>query len=138
MVKLPTGDNLAEQISPEVKRFIHSTINSVEQLEVLLFLMSNAEREWSAEEVSERIRSTPESVLSKLEELYAARLLTVRREPKTCYRYAPNTDALAQEVAESLDRAYKEGKDTIIQLIFSRPMDNIRIFADAFKIRREN
>ncbi len=129
---------MAEQISPEVKRFIHTTINSVEQLEVLLFLMSNAEVEWSAEDVSERIRSTPESVKVKLEELYAARLLTVRREPRPCYRYAPNSSALAQEVAESLDKAYTEGKDTIIQLIFSRPMDNIRIFADAFKIRRED
>jgi hypothetical protein len=129
---------LAEQISPEVKRFIHSTINSVEQLEVLLFLMSNAEREWSAEEVSERIRSTPESVAPKLEDLYAARLLTVQRQTRPLYRYAPNSDALAQEVAESLDKAYKEGKDTVIQLIFSRPLSNIRIFADAFKIRRED
>ncbi len=128
---------MAEQISPEVKRFIHSTINSVEQLEVLLFLMSNEEREWSAEEIGERIRSTPESVAPKLEELCAARLVSVRREGRDCYRYAPHSDALAKEVAESLDKAYKEGKDTIIQLIFSRPMDNIRIFADAFRIRRD-
>jgi hypothetical protein len=129
---------LAEQISPEVKRFIHSTINSVEQLEVLLFLMSNPERDWSADEVSERIRSTPESVASKLEDLYAARLLTVTRGPVPVYCYKPNSEALAQEVAESLDRAYKEGKDTIIQLIFSRPLSNIRVFADAFRIRKDD
>jgi hypothetical protein len=127
-----------EEISPEVRRFIHNTINSVEQLEVLLFLMSNPDREWSAEEVGERVRSTPESVASKLADLQAARLLTVRNDPALLYRYAPESSALAEEVAQSLDRAYRERKDTVIQLIFSRPLNNIRVFADAFRIRKED
>lgn len=128
-----------EEISPEVRRFIHHTINSVEQLEVLLFLMSNPEREWTAQEVSERVRLTAESVASRLEDLYQARLLSrgAAQDPP-CFRYAPDSNALAQEVAESLDRAYKERKDTVIQLIFSRPLDNIRVFADAFRIKRRD
>jgi len=127
-----------EAISPEVRKFIHGTINSVEQLEVLLFLMSNAESDWSPAEVSERVRSTPESVEPKLVDLLAARLVTVRDEGGPRYRYAPESGALAEEVAQSLDKAYRERKDTVIQLIFTRPMDNIRVFADAFRIRRKD
>jgi predicted transcriptional regulator len=131
-----------EDISPELKRFIHNTINSVEQLEVLLFLMSNAERDWSAAQISEKTRMAEESVASKLQELHAAQLLTLQGTSSSSaaplYRYAPTTEALAQEVATSLDRAYKERKDTVIQLIFSKPMENIRVFADAFRIRRKS
>jgi hypothetical protein len=132
-----------EDISPELKRFIQNTINSVEQLEVLLFLMSNAEKEWSVEEISLRTRLAPESVAARLEDLHAAQLLTRAQTDSSqpaahLYRYAPTTKALAQEVADSLDRAYKERRDTVIQLIFSKPLDNIRIFADAFRIRRKN
>jgi hypothetical protein len=126
-----------DEISPEVRRFIHNTINSVEQLEVLLFLMSNADRDWSAREVSDRVRLAPDSVEAKLTDLQGARLLTVRENGETRYCYAPDSNALAKEVAESLDRAYRERKDTVIQLIFSRPLSNIRVFADAFRIRRD-
>lgn len=126
-----------DEVSPEVKRFIHSTIDSVEQLEVLLFLMSNPERDWSAEEVGASIRATPESVASKLEDLHRARLLNMRPGQPPCYRYAPDSTAIEKEVAESLDRAYRERKDTVIKLIFSRPMKNISVFANAFRIRRD-
>jgi predicted transcriptional regulator len=126
-----------EEISPEVKHFIHSTINSVEQLEVLLFLMSNAERAWTADEISSRVRLTHESVTSKLEELLRAKLLTASTDEPPQYCYEPDSKALAQEVADSLDKAFRERKDTVIQLIFSRPMDNIKVFADAFRIRRD-
>jgi hypothetical protein len=125
-------------ISPEVRLFIHRTINSVEQLEVLLFMMSNPDRDWSTEEVARQIRVPPASVNAKLEELHEARLLKVERTATSCFRYAPDSAALEAEVAESLDRAYRERKDTIIKLIFSRPLNNIRVFADAFRIRRDH
>jgi hypothetical protein len=132
-----------EDISPELKKFIHNTINSVEQLEILLFLMSNADRDWSAEQITEKTRIPVESVTTKLQDLHAAQLLTLQGFSETTptaqlYRYAPTSEALAQEMADSLDRAYKERKDTVIQLIFSKPMENIRVFADAFRIRRKS
>jgi hypothetical protein len=127
-----------EAISPDVKRFIHSTINSVEQLEVLLFLMSNPDRHWTADEVSERVRLAEEAVAARLEELSNSDLLVVREGSRSAYCYAPKSNIIAEEVASSLNAAYKEGRDTVIQLIYTRPLDNIRIFADAFKIRRDS
>lgn len=126
-----------DEIPDEVKKFIHRTIESVDQLEVLLFLMSNPDREWSAEEVSAKIRLASESTAEKLRDLTAAHLLTARDRPPMLYRYAPSSRAIEGEVAENLNRAYREGRDAIIQLIYTRPLDNIRIFADSFRIKRK-
>lgn len=127
-----------DRITPEVKRFIANTINSAEQLEVLIFMMSNADTEWSARSVSAETRLPEDSAAAKLADLCAAQLLTVHDEnDETLYRYSPHSTALADEVAESLERAYREGRDTLIQLIYSKPLQNIRIFADAFRIRRD-
>lgn len=125
---------MPEEITPELRQFIHSTINSIEQLEVLLFVMSNPNQGWSSAEVADRTRLTRESAAARLADLHEAQLLASDGE---LYRYAPSSSALAKEVAESLNRAYKERRDTIIQLIYSRPLDNIRIFADAFRIKKE-
>ena len=126
-----------EEITAQVKQFIRETINSVEQLEVLLFVVSNPEREWSAAEVSSRIRAPEESVAAKLAGLQQVGLVAVRQADIALYRYLPGSSALAQEVADSLKQAYEEGRESLIQLIYSRPMDNIRYFADAFRIRRK-
>jgi DNA-binding MarR family transcriptional regulator len=126
-------------ITPQVKRFIHETINSVEQLEVLLFLVSNPEQEWSGADVADRLRASFDSVSAKLADLQAAQLLAVRRDEEKglLYRYSPGSSALANEVAASLTRAYDEGKDTLIQLIYTKPLANIRYFADAFRLRKD-
>lgn len=123
-------------ISAEVKRFIHRTINSVEQLEILLLLMSHSSRDWSAEEIGERVRLPAETVGSRLEELHVAKLLD--RGEKGRYQYAPETAALEEHVAEKLQEAYQERRHAVMELIYSRPLENIRIFADAFRIRRED
>ncbi|HEX8834436.1 MAG TPA: hypothetical protein VF719_09560 [Abditibacteriaceae bacterium] len=128
---------MAVEITEELKKFIHTHINSVEQLEVLLLLRSNSQQEWSAREVSQKLFIQPESAAGRLADLHGSNLLTVREEGQKLYRYQPQSGALDQHVG-SLDRAYKERKDAVIRLIFSRPVDNIRVFSNAFRIRRDN
>lgn len=123
-----------EGISLEVVRFIERTINSVEQLEVLLFLMSNPGRQWTAQEISEKTRLPAASIASKLDQLVKAELVAKEGD---AVRYAPSSSALEARVAQALDKAYQERRDTVIQLIYSRPLDHIRIFADAFRIKKE-
>ena len=127
----------AHRIPLAVKRFIWSTINSIDQLEVLLFVMSNAERFWTAEEIRSRIRVNQENVAEKLRELAQSKLVVM--EPNSDeYRYAPESPALADEVARSLQQAYDEGKNSLFELIYTRPFDNIRVFSDAFRVRKED
>jgi hypothetical protein len=127
------------EVPSEISRFIDATINSVEQLEVLLFFVSNPEQEWSAADVAVHLNAPHEPTLGRLADLHRVQLLALRQDEEKgpLYRYSPGTSALANEVAASLTRAYEEGKDTLIQLIYTRPLANIRYFADALRLRND-
>ena len=123
-------------ITAEVEQFIQENIPSVEQLEVLLLLFEAPGKKWSASEASQKLHRQPTSVAARLHDLHSRGLLGVREEDPPLYSYAPGARA---EVVRSLDRAYKERKDAVIQIIFSparNSHNNLRAFSDAFKIRR--
>jgi hypothetical protein len=129
-----------DKIPADVKRLIHNHINSVEQLEVFLLLREQSDREWNAVEVSRELRIQPESAATRLAALTEGRLLaSTGGADKTalCYRYQPATSDL-ERAASGLSAAYKERRYSVIDLIFSKPTDNIRTFSDAFRIRRED
>lgn len=126
---------MADEISKDVEQFIRDHIDSVEQLEVLLLLSENSGREWSAAEVGQKLYRQPESSLMRLRALCEARLISQSGEGDVArFRYAPSSGASDQTV-KALERAYQQRKDSVIQLIFSRPSDAVRSFADAFRIR---
>lgn len=124
------------ELSDAIRRFIHDNIHSVEQLEVLLLLADSAGQEWDAAQVSQKLYTQPESVARRLSDLHAQGLLATGSAPGL-YRYVAPTPAL-DEVVRGLALAYKERKDAVIGAIFSRPLDNLRTFADAFRIRRKD
>jgi hypothetical protein len=122
-------------ISPQVDRFIHEHISSIEQLEVLLLLHDDPHKYWSAAEISRVLYRQPASVSERLEQLHAAQLLEVQRQepPLFCF----NTQTPHRDVVWALDRAYKERKDTVIRLVFTKPRDHLRAFSDAFRLRKD-
>jgi hypothetical protein len=69
----------------------------------------------------------------RLEDLGGRGLLT-HCEKGRC-RWAPASPELERDV-EALARAYAERRVSIIHLIFSKPSERIRTFADAFKFTR--
>lgn len=125
----------------DVRRFVSEHIHSVEQLEVLLLLRSEP-RAWSAEEISRRLFTSPSSAQMRLDDLCAFGLL--RKESAqgeegsaALYRYEAR-DAGEDATIAAIERAYRERKDAMIQLIFSRPSDTARTFSDAFRLRRDD
>jgi hypothetical protein len=118
----------------DVHRFLHQHIESVEQLEVLLLLWRAPERGWSSDEVATAVYSHPSSVVRRLAMLYGQGLLR-EREPG-CYQYAPRTAELHDTVTR-LDHIYRERRVAVITLIASKPIENVRAFSDAFRIRRK-
>ena len=118
----------------DVRLFLHQNIESVEQLEVLLLLWRTAERGWSSEEVAMAVYSHPSSVVRRLAMLLGQGLLR-EREPG-CYQYAPRTAELHMTVTH-LERVYRERRVAVITLIASKPLENVRAFSDAFRIRRK-
>lgn len=122
-------------ISAELKRFILNNIDSIELLEVLLLLRKDSKRSWTAAEVSSELRTDPKSAQRRLNYLSMKNLAVVEGSVGS-FRYQPITEELSKMVFQ-LDSAYRERKFSVINLIFSKPIDRIHVFADAFDFRKE-
>lgn len=123
-------------LSEDVKKFIVEHISSLEQLEVLLLLHRRQENEWTAEEVSQELRLSQASIAMRLADLEKRGLLAVREASDLLYRYHPQKPNFESTV-NSLAEAYPTYRLTVINLIFSKPLDKIQTFADAFKFRED-
>jgi hypothetical protein len=119
-----------------VRQLIADSIDSVEQLEILLLLQQHPARTWTAESVARELRVSPLSAGDRLEDLTRDALLVRVKGNEEEYRYAPGSAAL-DEAARGLATAYTERRVTVINLIFSKPVDKIRTFADAFRLRKK-
>lgn len=126
-----------DAVTEEVRRFIAAYIDSVELLEILLLLRSDPKREWSVDSISQELRSSPASVARRLTDLCERGLLQMRESGIPLYRYHPGTDRLDSAV-KGLAQAYSECRARVIDLIFSKPIDTLRHFSDAFKFRKED
>ncbi|PQV63424.1 hypothetical protein B1R32_11279 [Abditibacterium utsteinense] len=124
------------EITKGIERFIYDHINSVEQLEILLLVAAPPHKAWSAIEVSQKLYRQPDSVATRLEDLRDRGLLTISGQGQPLYQYV--SDGRHDALIQGLERAYQVRKDAVIQLIFTRPSDNLRVFSDAFRIRKDN
>lgn len=125
-----------EGIAEPIKQFIFENVDSVELLEVLLFVYRQNDRTWSADEIGQELRSNPRSVAQRLE--FIQRLGFIAPDDRAVGRYQlkisslqPEQTALLAELAE----AYRVRRHQILELIFS-PLKKARHFADAFTIGR--
>jgi hypothetical protein len=126
------------ELPEHVRRFIVDHVDSVELIDVMLLLKRSAGAELSAEDVSRRLCTSPASAANRLEALRASSIAAARDDaPRTTYRYAPATADL-QRAVDDLEREYGARRTRVINLVFSKPNDKIRTFADAFKIREED
>jgi predicted transcriptional regulator len=123
-------------ISEEVLSFLSAYIDSVFRLDILLLLMSQPERWLSTEDVARELRLFPEPVARELQVLTEHGLIEGATEPQPTFRYRPSSTEL-DRIARLLERTYAERRTTVITLIYSRPNDKLRGFADAFKLRGE-
>ena len=123
-------------VPDDVRAFLAQYIDSVEQMEILLLLHGTPEREWSAAAAAGHLYGQPSSVGRRLAILRLQGLLACRESADDdMYRYAPATPALDLTVGRLAD-AYRDRRVSVVGLIASRPMDNVRAFADAFRFRK--
>ena len=120
----------------DLKRFVESHISSVAQLELLLLLRSNVDKTWTPEEAAKSLYTAPDIVAGQLAELHQRGLLALLQNPGPGYRYLPTSPELADLVSR-LGEFYKERRVSVITLIYSQPLDKVRTFADAFRLRKE-
>jgi hypothetical protein len=119
---------------PEPARRLLERIDSVAQLEVLLQLHRSAPDEWSARSLADELRIEAAWAAEQLELLSERGLLA--RVAAGVYRFQPADPEVAKDV-DALAGQYADRRVAVIALLYSKPTDHIRVFADAFRIRRE-
>jgi len=120
-------------------RFLRDDVESVRQLEALLFIRRGAGRAWTPEQVSAELRSGIGWTTQQLEDLRAKRLLEAAAGPhgEPAFRYAPADGRLAA-IVDAVADLFTRRKTTVIRVIFGdADSDALRTFADAFRIRKE-
>jgi hypothetical protein len=126
-----------QELSDEIRRFIADEIHSVEQLEILLLMSGEPPRAWSVDAVYSVVRSSPESIRSRLEGFADRRIVTRAGEADAVtYRFAP-AEASAWAAVSALREAYRLRSVKVIEAIYSRPPSALEEFAKAFTLKRD-
>lgn len=126
------------ELTDDVRTLIANHITSVEQLEILLLLRSRPDVDFRVEEVADEIRTSARSAGARLEDLRARGLVSSRADgAATVYRYQPASEWLRRTV-ERLADAYAHRRFTVIELIFAKPIEKLRLYADAFRFRKDD
>ncbi len=86
---------MSSGISRAVEQFIHDNINSVEQLEVLLLLAADPQREWTATRVSQELRIQPESAANRLADLHSRGILDSKPDAEPQSLLQPQNQGIA-------------------------------------------
>lgn len=126
---------MTKPLSSELRAFLHEYIKSVEQAEILLLLFRTSPREWNAVKVGRELRIDAVSAARRLSDLQLCGLLSTRTEDETLhYWYEGADDPLVRELsAEFADRP-----TAVSSAIYAPPTDDVRAFANAFKLRGQH
>jgi hypothetical protein len=106
-------------------------IVSVEELEILLLLRAERERDWSAAEINQRLRSQEVSIERWLTIIISLGFATRSGDR---VRFAPASDELDRELAQ-VAAAYRERPVKVVEAIFSRKDASLLDFVRAFDLR---
>lgn len=125
---------MSDEFPEDVRRFITDRLDSVEQLEILLRLREEPERDWTAESVGQALCTSALSAHLRLAGLQACNLFSCQGNPPV-YRYQRGSPE-AEATIDRLRDLYRERRVSIISLIYSRSHGPAQAFADAFKFRK--
>jgi hypothetical protein len=131
----PRDASMPSDLPGDVHQFLSEYIQSISQLELLLLLRGNAEKRWTVEDAAKELYTPVSMTLPMLESLRAIGLLS-SGDSGAWYQYAPKSEDL-QKLVENLAQLYIERRVTIINTIYSGPLQKLQNFADAFRLRRK-
>jgi hypothetical protein len=125
-----------QEVVPETIRiFVHACIDSVEQLEVLAILHDNPEREWTIQSLSQELRSADSSVEKRMRDLANRKVLEPLGEGT--FHFQPVSPEVHAAISE-LVAYYRVRPFRVMDLLFTKPMNAMKSFADAFRFKKED
>lgn len=123
-------------IPEDVRKFVMEYVDSFEMLRVLVLLYETPDRTWTTQEITMELRSAEGAIEKRLGDLYVRRIL--QRPPDgDVHRYVACSAEMG-EVITQLVECYHVRPYRIIDMIYSRPAEALRAFADAFRIRKND
>ncbi|HXH29288.1 MAG TPA: hypothetical protein VNJ01_00620 [Bacteriovoracaceae bacterium] len=96
-------------------------------------LHSQPSQEFDADAVSRELRSNVTSASSKLQQLHAQNLIRITNDDK--YIYSPPPTLV--KVIDDLHDLYQIRPVAIVSFIYEKPVDKLKGFADAFKLKKD-
>jgi DNA-binding MarR family transcriptional regulator len=124
---------MGDDFPTDVKEFIRQHIHSLAQLEVLLTLRNDPARLWSVDEITNLLFLRRPMVHDLLTDLVRRGFVIQDGES---FRYQPTNDAVRQLI-DRLAEIYHERRVAVTTEIFSKPIDFVKAFANAFRLREE-
>jgi hypothetical protein len=125
-----------ERVPAPVRSFLAAHVRSLAELETLVLLLHNAGQWWTAESVADELGISVSSAGAALEGLARRNLLDVRLAEEVCFQYRPASRE-QDEAVRDLDRTYAAHRAAVAALVGAPPLDDVRAFADAFRIRKK-
>jgi hypothetical protein len=130
---------MSPTLSERVRLLLRDHVESYEQLEMILLLFRDPERDWSDVEVADRIKVDPTVAAEGLAHLADAGFAEPVPEANGRFRYARKTswaDALHELAA-----AYDTDRVNVINTMTENALERLRtltarVFADAFRLRK--
>ena len=126
-----------QHISQGLKKFIKEKIQTVLRLEVLLLLHHQQTRSFTVAEVANELGFEIEDVNGQLAALETIGVVVESNPDKHKYRYQPVNEAL-RSMVDQLAAGYSKQRVPILSVILAEHTDRTRLFAEAFRIIRQN
>jgi hypothetical protein len=126
---------MQQDFPANIKQFIADYIDSVAQLEALFLLRDEPSKVWTADEAGKALYAAADVTAMLLEDLRSKKLLA-RGPAENSFVYRPDA-AEASRLVDQLAELYRERRVAVITDIYTKPIDKIRSFADAFRLRKE-
>ena len=126
-----TGD-----FSAEIRGFIDQNIESLAE-PTNPAVPINPQRGWDAEEIGKALYIPPELAAMLLADF--GRRGFVKVLPLTNIQYSYEVaDEQQDELISKIADAYQDRRVVLISLIYSKPLNKVQTFADAFRMRKDN
>ena len=122
-----------EGLPPQLRAFLHSCIESIDQVE-LLMMLRGSDRFRTAREVASESGASPTAARRNLETLAARGLLEVRVGEETAYRYKPKSEELGR-YCDLLAQHYITSRPAVLGFVATESRLSLKRFSDAFKLR---
>jgi hypothetical protein len=125
----------SSSIPEDVSKLLATSIDTVAELEVLLFLRKRPDAEWDPKAVADLLYLDRDLSMAIFRKLHARGFLRVREQPLLLYQYAPNEATAA--TLDALADIYASRRLMVVAMMAARRQrDGLRLFSNAFRIRR--